>query len=169
MAQPSGRILGLPAKSSFWLKTSPIVCFANTLAIIASFRVVFRPQWSIRSLIQDKYDNEEEDGAESSLANLQRNTVFQVILFVLGPIAQAAKIFACSGIPWTKLLAVPFLASYVCDELVLTTIWWTSLRTRRGIPNLIESVFDRHAAGPMTPHEPPSLPPPSTATDSTTS
>lgn len=61
---------------------------------------------------------------------LQQNTAVRIILIILhliilGPVLQAVKLFACSGIAYTQAVAAAFLASFVRDEVVLALLWAT--------------------------------------------
>lgn len=96
--QPSGRILGLPSSWGPALKCSPIFCIANLLQDLNSIRIVQRDSsdW-ILIVVPHKYHADEESD-HTDVAALQRNTLFRIIAFTLGPVLQGTKLYACRNI-----------------------------------------------------------------------
>ncbi|KAF4843922.1 hypothetical protein CGCSCA4_v007633 [Colletotrichum siamense] len=82
------------------------------------------------------------ESAHSDVVNLQRNTLIRVVAFVLGPVLQATKLYACRGIFWTQVLAAIYLGSFFCDEVMLCLLWLTgSTASREGVTGLVEAIL----------------------------
>lgn len=138
--EPSGSIIGFPASWGPALKCSPVFCIINAFEALRCVRIL--PGLKLL-VVPDKYDTD-ESSARTDVAALQRNTLLRVVAFVLGPAMQATKLFACSGIFCTKLLAGIYLGSFLCDELVLCLIWSTGSNSKRGgAAGLVEAILSR--------------------------
>ncbi len=125
MTQPCGRALGLPAKYGFALRSNPLLCASDALTVLTSTLY-----WSIqlRSLLGGARkvarcrfeDPEDEEGeSSSSLQELQRNKIFRTWVFVLGALPQTVKLYAMSGIFWTKVLSSMFIGSFAILEVIV--------------------------------------------------
>ena len=131
MTQPCGRALGLPAKYGFALRSNPLLCASDALTVLTSTLY-----WSIqlRSLpggarkvarcrFEDPEDEEgpprREGGSSSSLQELQRNKIFRTCVFVFGALPQTVKLYAMSGIFWTKVLGSMFVGSFAILEVIV--------------------------------------------------
>ncbi|TDZ33463.1 hypothetical protein C8035_v011919 [Colletotrichum spinosum] len=123
--QPSGRIAGFPSSWGPALKCSPVFCIVNVIETLGCLRLRHDPQWTLVVAPTKYYDDHDKPSAPSDVASLQRNTLIRVITFILGPLLQATKLYACHGILFTQLLAAVYLASFLCDELVLSLMWLT--------------------------------------------
>ncbi|KAK8127095.1 uncharacterized protein PG998_002854 [Apiospora kogelbergensis] len=127
--QPSGSIFGMPPEWGFALKCSPVMCILNSLESLACFRIQRQETgWKLafRSTKYVKAPDPRLLGNSTShqaTGHADTNTALRLVSFILGPLMQAIKLFACSGILYTKLLAGCYLASFLCDELALNFIW----------------------------------------------
>lgn len=149
--QPSGRILGLPSSWGPALKCSPIFCIANLLQGLNSIRIVQRDSDWILTVVPHKYDADEESD-HTDVATLQRNTLFRIIAFILGPVLQGTKLYACRGIFWTQFLATIYIASFLCDEFTLCLLWLTgSTASRASVTGLAEALLSRSSSIPTSP------------------
>lgn len=122
--QPSGRIVGLPSSWGLALKFSPVFCILDAFQALNSIRLVRHGRWWAPVVSPAKYVVD-EGATQNDVAALQQNTLFRVIAFILGPVMQATKLYACRGIFWTQVLATIYLGSFLCDELTLTLLWLT--------------------------------------------
>ncbi|KAF9880743.1 hypothetical protein CkaCkLH20_01785 [Colletotrichum karsti] len=137
--QPSGRIVGFPSSWSPALKFSPVFCIINTVEALRCIGIRRNPEWTL-VVAPYKYDTD-ADPAHSDVGALQRNTLLRVIAFVLGPLLQATKLYACRGIFWIQLLATIYLASFLCDEVTLCLLWLTgSTQGRNSVTGLVEAI-----------------------------
>ena len=132
MTQPCGRALGLPAKYGFALRSNPVLCALDALTVLTSTLY-----WSIqlRSLMggarkvarcRFEYPEDEEgpprpegeSSSSSSLQELQRNKTFRTCVFVFGALPQIVKLYAMSGIFWTKVFGSMFVGSFAILEVI---------------------------------------------------
>lgn len=127
--QPSGSILGMPREWGFALKCSPVMCIFNTIEVLLCIRIEQQdPGWRL-AFRSTKYTGApnprhlEATADRHAARSLETNTTLRLASFILGPLLQAVKLFACSGIPCTKLLAGCYLASFLSDELALNFIY----------------------------------------------
>lgn len=149
--QPSGRIDGLPSSWGSAVKCSPIFCIINALQALNSIRIIRRDSELILVVAPHKYDADDEFN-HTDVATLQRNTLFCIIAFILGPVLQATKLYACQGIFWTQLLATIYIASFLCDELTLSLLWLTGSTASRGsVTGLAEAVLRSRHSTPTSP------------------
>lgn len=157
-AQPSGSILGMPPRWGFALKCSPVICLFNALETLLCIRIQWRPRPKL-IMVTQKYTLQSTQSAVEAPAATENNTAIRVASFALGPVMSATKLFACSGLVYTKILAGCYLASFVCDEVVLNLVW---LSRRGGIdvaaPSLMATALsfvsfsnEGQAADPSTP------------------
>ncbi|OHE91490.1 hypothetical protein CORC01_13223 [Colletotrichum orchidophilum] len=138
--QPCGQICGLPSEWGFVLRWSPVVCIINSLEALSCLRLHRRDSKLTLVVAPHKYDTG-MDSSNSDVANLQRNTLVRIVAFILGPLLQAAKLYACQGIFWVQVLATIYLASFLCDELLLGLLWVAgSAGGRNRVTGLVEAV-----------------------------
>ena len=120
MCQPVGRVLGLPHGHSFALRSSPIICVVDSFAMLLQFvsrgiqtRSAFE---GVNLTVQARFADVQAD-EDGSFAALRKNTVFRILLFFMGALPQAIKIYAVRGVPWTQALATVYLASFLLSEI----------------------------------------------------
>lgn len=126
MTQPCGRALGLPAKYGFALRSNPLSCAWDALTVLTSTLY-----WSIqlrslkdgaRKVARCRFEDLEDDeggSSSSSLQELQRNKIFRTCVFVFGALPQTVKLYAMSGIFWTKVLGSMFVGSFAILEVIV--------------------------------------------------
>lgn len=142
--QPSDSIVGLPSSWGPALKCSPISCIINAFQALNSIRVIRRDFELVLVVAPQKYDADNESN-HTDVATLQRNTLFRIIAFILGPVLQATKLYACQGIFWTQFLAL-------CDEFTLSLLWLTGSTASRGsVTGLAEAVLSNCHSTPTSP------------------
>ena len=119
MTQPCGRALDLSAKYGFALRSNPLLCASDALTVLTSTLY-----WSIqlrsllggaRKVARCRFEGE----SSSSLQELQRNKIFRTWVFVLGALPQTVKLYAMSGIFWTKVLSSMFIGSFAILEVIV--------------------------------------------------
>jgi hypothetical protein len=147
MSQPCGRVLDLPAKYSFWMRCSPIICIVDSIHWIAFLVADFIMNlWShrhrdrrlraiaidvLRSHLKYRFrqgDRDEVYPAESLLEDPdvskrpqspQRGTFIRLsILGLSGIPCQTIKLVAMKGIPWTQTWALMYFTSIVIGEVL---------------------------------------------------
>ena len=127
MAQPCGSIW--PNTSSelcFLLRSSPLVCTFDALSVLIQFifyEVTLRksPPETARPIARKRFRRAvAEAGAnQSTFEELQENRAFRALLFGLGVLPQAQKLFSSSGLFWTKIWGPMFCGSFFIIELVV--------------------------------------------------
>ncbi|EXF84798.1 hypothetical protein CFIO01_02334 [Colletotrichum fioriniae PJ7] len=147
--QPCGKICGFPSEWGFCLRWSPVVCVINSLEALSCLRLHRHgSKWTL-VIAPHKYDTE-IDSSHSDVANLQRNTLIRIVAFILGPLLQATKLYACKGTFWVQFLASIYLASFLCDELLLGLIWIVGpAEGRNRVIGLVEAVAGSRLRPPV--------------------
>ncbi|PMD44731.1 hypothetical protein L207DRAFT_579660 [Hyaloscypha variabilis F] len=114
MAQPSGRVLGLPPKYHTYLRCSPIICAVDTLSILIHL-ISYLKSYSIKEaiplFIRERFGDDEED-----VEGIQA-------------IEKAIKLMAMDGIFWTKTWGAMFLVSFLVVEVLVILSWKYSSHT----------------------------------------
>ena len=129
MTQPCGKIYGFSEEYGFFLRSSPIICAYDAVSIFMLFGLCLVREKSFRkagqAVISCRWPrlNEELEingGLETSgLQELQRNSRFRLSLFAAGALPQLVKIYAFTGVPWTKIWATLFLVSFALFEILV--------------------------------------------------
>jgi len=137
MAQPSGRILSLPAKYRTYLRCSPLICAADSLTIfihLIFYFTAFSFKDAIRLLIRQRFgDGEEDEGEGSDEKDEERNeegiqaiekfTFVRWLFFILGTVGPGIKLMAMEGVPCTKAWGAMFLVSFLVVEVLVILSW----------------------------------------------
>ncbi|KAK8109168.1 hypothetical protein PG984_014969 [Apiospora sp. TS-2023a] len=118
------------------------MCLFNVVKVLSCIKIERRePGWRL-SFRSTKYTGapnprrKETTADQHASSQPDTNAVLRLVSFILGPLLQAVKLFACSGIRYTKLLAGCYLASFLCDELALNVIWLSAIgRHHRATPS----------------------------------
>ena len=118
-------VCDLPSKFNFVLRSSPIICLLDAVFVVGRlswYTVALKsPRAAITRLIRRRFYDTQNYVEENSLANLQKNTTFRLCVFVLGALPQSIKLYAMTGLPWTKVWGSTFLGSFVLVELLVMT------------------------------------------------
>lgn len=86
-SKPAGMVCGFPSKYGFYLRSSPVICFFDTMHIIGE--LIWRTHRGgrfkevIDEVIADRFADFEGDEV-GAIASLQRNSLFRGVLFILG-------------------------------------------------------------------------------------
>ena len=132
MTQPCGTLCSqLEATQSFFFRSSPLVCLIDGISVLSSFGFYLRQSRNLHvALINTSrsrlappspsvVDEDDEQSFPSNLHQLQDNELFRILLFVLGVAPQAIKLYACTGLFWTKLWASMYLISFFSLEILV--------------------------------------------------
>jgi hypothetical protein len=121
MCQPFGKVLGFPDRYSFTLRSSPIICAGDSLrTILEVFYHTIRKRSLVKAAsltVSARFADTRADG-DGSFAALRKNTVFRVLLFVLGALPQLVKLYASRGTLWLQVLVTLYLASFTISEII---------------------------------------------------
>jgi hypothetical protein len=127
MTQNSTFDRDFPSGVLFPARSSPIVCAADVLDVLlrllmymcvgasapaAARRVVQERMWHPPRSIAvataaDDDNNDDEEAAESPLTLGDQHPRAHIVLFVLGVLPQAIKLFGMHGIPWLQVCTCP--------------------------------------------------------------
>ena len=148
MSQPSGMVCDLPSKRISVLQSSPIICFLDVTFVIGRLawyaNASKSPRAAVERTVRLRFQDVVDQAEESSLASLQKNTLFRFLMFVLGVLPQIIKLYDMRGLPWTKLWASLFLSSFFVIELLVLI----SKRFRRPLPPDQPQIGDRARSTP---------------------
>ena len=129
MLQPCGSVCGFPPRLRTYLRSSPFVCAADSVATIIRFGVYLlhgvSPTRAARAIFTLRFQNldiSELDGLQA----LEQQAWLRFFAFVIGLLLQTIKIFACGGIPWTQSVAAAYVASYLLLEILNILRSWSN-------------------------------------------
>ncbi|KAL1893719.1 hypothetical protein Sste5346_006220 [Sporothrix stenoceras] len=145
MAQPAGRLLGVSAVSSIWLRASPVVCALDALSVIVRCLVycvllratprqalvlVGTERFSDADTSDDASPSSTERGTTSRITAVAKATISMIIRlagFALGIVPLVELIWFEPGgqdARWTAAWAWMFVAAYVLLEVVAAVYRW---------------------------------------------
>ncbi|KAE9987348.1 hypothetical protein EG328_003072 [Venturia inaequalis] len=130
MSQPSGRVCNSPSEIGFYLRSSPLVC------LLDAFYIPTRMIWTryncqrngtntfVKDFLKFRFRDEPLRGTapvDGSLRSFRKNVVTRWILFGLGALAPAIKIYAWRGqsLIWPKIWASFYLWSFFVGECMV--------------------------------------------------
>ncbi len=140
MAQPGGRICGLPSRYRTYLRCSPLLCAADALSVVSQLAVLYL--YRMRSFSEaigivlherfqaDKgdehsegqqpailHDNDDDEDEETeTLHSLETMTWLRWLWFILGTLPPAIKLMSMTGVPWEQAWGMMFLTSWIINE-----------------------------------------------------
>jgi len=124
MAQPSGRVLSLPAKYRTYLRFCPVICAADSLSIFIHFLLyssAFPFQEAIQLLIYERFSDDEKD--EEGIQAIEKLTFIRWMFFVFGSAGPGIKLMAMENLLWTKAWGAMFLVSFIVVESLVILSW----------------------------------------------
>ena len=112
--QSPGKVLGFPEKSGRCLRTSPIICLADTIFILLVY-LVFRCRGkshvgSARCIVKQRE-------LQPTTGRDERTLWFKSVLF-FGALTQAVKLFGMHGIIATQVIGMIYLVAYAVIEVL---------------------------------------------------
>jgi hypothetical protein len=124
MAQPSGKILGLPSRYRIYLSSSPILCVAD--AVSAIFGLMFsmlilrvNPIKASKLVMKRRIEGfMSVEKMEYLPRRFQSRTLARSLFFILGALPATIKLCSFTGLPWTKTWGMMFLSSFIIIELI---------------------------------------------------
>jgi len=120
MTQPCGRICGMDPITRTYIRSSPIFCGFDTLAIIINFLVhLFNgvgPLRAAKSIVAARFEGIDDE--VEGLQYLEKVTFIRWVVFII-TLTQSIKLFALRGVPGSQAWGYLFLASYVAIEVVI--------------------------------------------------
>ena len=132
MTQPAGSLSAtLTTNQSFYFRASPLLCLIDGMSVSCSFFYHARRTWNLKTALKNVAkaklmlsrpsiaDGSAEQQSSSNLRQLQENELFRGILFLLGVLPQAIKLFACTGLFWAKIWAALYLTSFALIETLV--------------------------------------------------
>jgi len=129
LLQNAGSVCHLSAEYRISLRSSPIICAADTILCFVKFIWLSTISDStitvLRHVWYDRFENDDIQ-AGSGIDNMWR---LNMVAFVLGALPQAVKVFSMKGILGTQALISIFLATFLVQEV---------LRITAGTPHAIE-------------------------------
>jgi hypothetical protein len=124
MTQPSGRVLGRPAKYRTYLRCSPLICAADALSIfihLILYCATFPFAEAVRLLIQERFGDDEKNAG--GIQAIEKLTLIRWVFFIFASLGQAINFMAMEGAPWTKAWVAMFLTSFLIVEILVVLSW----------------------------------------------
>ncbi|ERF73578.1 hypothetical protein EPUS_07512 [Endocarpon pusillum Z07020] len=125
MAQPAGKICGRPGRYRVYLASSPILCVADAVSMLAHLAAAMYymgigPKKASQLVVLARSDDAREGvGIESRpSAGFQSHTWPRIFFFIMSTLPAAIKLASLSGVPWTKTWGMMFVTSFIAIELV---------------------------------------------------
>ena len=124
MTQPAGLVCGAPSTIAFMLRSSPIICLIDALFLLICYlHYLYKKGDFVEAhtqLLLFRFEDQAlgEDAREGSYRNLQRNSNFRIVVFLL-TCSQCIKLFAYGGLIGTKVIASMYLISFLIIEAIL--------------------------------------------------
>ena len=132
MTQPAGSLsVTLTTNQSFYFRASPILCLLDGMNVSCSFIYQACRTNDLKTALShvakakltlsgsSAADDSSEQQSSSNLHQLQENELFRAILFFLGVLPQAIKLFVCTGFFWAKIWAAFYLISFTLIEALV--------------------------------------------------
>ncbi|KAL4778786.1 hypothetical protein BJX76DRAFT_362391 [Aspergillus varians] len=129
-AQPTGRILGTSYRHQSILRSSPIICAFDAIHALASW-VTFTVSpiqppapdtLSIRlaatRILLPRFSDENGNLDSKPIQSFKAQSRVRWIAFVSGTLPQAIKLFAATGVPWSKAFGAMYLVSWLLFEIL---------------------------------------------------
>lgn len=137
MAQPGGRICGLPSRYRTYLRCSPLLCAADALSVVSQLAVLY---WyrkrsfseAIGIVLHERFEpdkgdehsevqrpailHDDADEETETLNSLETMTWLRWLWFILGTLPPAIKLMSMSGVPWEQAWGMMFLTSWIINE-----------------------------------------------------
>jgi hypothetical protein len=143
MAQPSGKILGLPSRYRIYLSSSPILCVAD--AVSAIFGLAFsmlilrvNPIKASKLVMLRRVEHiVTMEKVECRPGRFQSRTWARSLFFVMGALPAAIKLCSFSGLPWTKTWGMMFLSSFIVIELIALLSRFGGTENNNSIPEIL--------------------------------
>jgi hypothetical protein len=127
MTQPAGMVCFLPSSFGTILRSSPLICLIDTVIILEQqiwlTITIHSPFTAASQFAQFRFQDAESDVAEDSLASLQRNTSFRIVIFIFGALPQMIKLYSMTGLLWTKVAGAAYMSSFAVIELLSLVAW----------------------------------------------
>ena len=121
MALPSGSVLGISGEWTFIYRASPFFCLLGTLDTcfrLCNYSLQKRsPREGMRVLLEHRFQDTQVDRTRRRTPH--RETLFAVMLFLLGGLTQPIKIFTTRNILVTHLACAAYLANYFVEAFIV--------------------------------------------------
>jgi hypothetical protein len=121
MFQDNGMVLSFPSTWGVALRSSPILCLFDALDLSQFWLILLvfgaeGPAIAAKRVARVRFQDALNSDDEQSLTKLRGNFWMVNILFIIGTLLSAIKLFACSGIAGTQLCAAFYLLSWLVPQ-----------------------------------------------------
>ncbi|CZR60686.1 uncharacterized protein PAC_10582 [Phialocephala subalpina] len=132
MLQPAGRVCGASSKYTVYLRSSPLVCFADALTLPMH---LIKDRWkkklpvreSIKSIVQRRFQDEHSAIQRSRFLQWSW-TLFRWAFFLVS-VLPVMRFSVESGVLWTKGWIGMFLHSWLITEILNIVSWCLAARS----------------------------------------
>jgi hypothetical protein len=128
MVEPTGRVCGLPPTLQVFLRSSPVVCAADLLAVCLRFVAYsvrgMSPAAAARRIVARRHDQPPAQEEPAPPDNSDGNSVAELCLLFgrifcrLGVLLQAVKLFAYKGLPYSQAWGTIYLVCFVVTKML---------------------------------------------------
>ena len=141
--QSPGIVLAFPEQSGRCLRTSPIICFVDTILIIFKYLAL---RWmgmghvnSARYIAQERFSVQELDAT----ADQPERTCWFKAVMAFGALSQAIKLLGMHGIIATQVIGMAYLVSYATIEVLMLSVGQSWRGNPISVPQDIKR-FNKH-------------------------
>lgn len=120
VSQSSGTISGLSYKHRAILRSSPLLCAIDAVDMIVTSIIITLvlkgPRKSATQILSQRFHTNEDGELKHTIQDLKKHVGCRWIVFGLGVVPQAIKLFASKGIVAIKVFGGMYLASWLIFE-----------------------------------------------------
>ncbi|KAI9162857.1 hypothetical protein HJFPF1_04452 [Paramyrothecium foliicola] len=121
MLQPTGRVCGFPHSARVYLRSSPVVCTVDSLTLLIDFSYKFFQTASITQAanksIAWRYGDSSSD-LQCPKVGSKALLLLRLMVFVLGTVFGALKIFFTKGLQWEQIAAGCYVGPLGVTEVI---------------------------------------------------
>jgi hypothetical protein len=121
MLQPSGRVCGFRPELRTYLRSSPLICAADSISTLIRFAIysirLNSPFSGAKATLDTRFQGQSSSG--EGLQALERTTLVRWVMgFILGALPQFIKLVGLQGVPWTTAWGCMYITEFCLIEIL---------------------------------------------------
>jgi WD40 repeat protein len=145
MTQPSGRTCGVAEQYRTYLRSSPIFCAIDAIALVVRLSIyLLRGKSFFEALLtvrRTRFDDNQDVSFDGGFQGLERLTWVRWLIFSFGTLPQVIKLLALHGVPWTKAWGIMFFASFLVLEIFSSALYLSCPTSRTSFWNGVRKAY----------------------------